>query len=131
MITRKLGAVLAAGCTAVIKPAEDTPYSALAIAALAEEAKFPPGVINVVPTSRKNTPEIGNFLCDTPIISVLSFTGSTDVGKYLIQRSASTVKRVCLELGGDAPFIVFDSANLESAVSGCMASKFRNAGQVN
>lgn len=130
MITRKLGAALAAGCTVVVKPAEDTPYSALAIAQLAHQAGIPPGVVNVLPTSRQLTPEIGNFLCDTPDISVISFTGSTEVGKHLIKRGADSVKRVCLELGGDAPFIVFESANLEAAVAGCIASKFRNAGQV-
>lgn len=130
MITRKLGAALAAGCTVVIKPAEDTPYSALALAALAEKAKFPPGVINVVPTSRQKTPEIGNFICDTPDISVITFTGSTEVGKLLLKRGANTVKRIVMELGGDAPFIVFDSADVQKAVEGSIVAKFRNAGQV-
>jgi succinate-semialdehyde dehydrogenase len=130
MITRKLGAVLAAGCTAVIKPSEDTPYSALAIAKLAEEAGFPKGVINVLPTSRTNTSTVGKTLCQSPDVSALSFTGSTAIGKILLEQSASTVKRVCLELGGNAPFIVFDSANVDKAVEGCIASKFRNAGQV-
>lgn len=115
VITRKLGAALAAGCTVVIKPAEDTPFSALALAALAEEAGFPAGVINVLPTSRQKTPEIGNFLCDTPDISVISFTGSTEVGKMLLRRGADTVKRIVMELGGDAPFIVFNSADLSKA----------------
>ena len=130
MITRKLGAALAAGCTVVIKPAEDTPYSALALADLAEKAGIPPGVLNIVPTSRTRTPEIGDFICDTPDISVISFTGSTDVGKTLLRRGANTVKRIVMELGGDAPFIVFDSANIEKAVEGYLVSKFRNAGQV-
>jgi succinate-semialdehyde dehydrogenase len=129
MITRKLGAVLATGCTAVIRPSEDTPYSALAIAKLAEEAGFPKGVINVVPTSRINTSSVGKTLCQSTDVSALSFTGSTAVGKILLEQSASTVKRVCLELGGNAPFIVFDSANVDKAVEGCIASKFRNAGQ--
>lgn len=130
MITRKLGAALAAGCTVVIKPAEDTPYSALALAAFAEEAHFPPGVINVLPTSRQKTPEIGNFICDTPDISVITFTGSTEVGKLLLKRGANTVKRIVMELGGDAPFIVFDSADVQRAVEGSIVAKFRNAGQV-
>lgn len=129
MITRKLGAALAAGCTVVIKPAEDTPYSALALAAFAEEAHFPPGVINVLPTSRQKTPEIGNFICDTPDISVITFTGSTEVGKLLLKRGANTVKRIVMELGGDAPFIVFDSADVQRAVEGSIVAKFRNAGQ--
>lgn len=131
MVTRKLGAALAAGCTVVIKPPEDTPFSVLALAELSQKAGFPPGVINVVPTSRKNTIDIGKRLCNDTDISVISFTGSTDVGKWLIENSAKTVKRVCLELGGDAPFIVFDSADLSKAADGCIGSKFRNAGQVN
>ncbi|UXI22122.1 hypothetical protein NH340_JMT08065 [Sarcoptes scabiei] len=129
MVTRKLGAALAAGCTVVIKPPEDTPFSVLALAELSQKAGFPPGVINVVPTSRKNTIDIGKRLCNDTDISVISFTGSTDVGKWLIENSAKTVKRVCLELGGDAPFIVFDSADLSKAADGCIGSKFRNAGQ--
>lgn len=130
MITRKLGAALAAGCTVVIKPAEDTPFSALAIAKLAEEAGFPKGVINVLPCSRKNAPSVGETLCKSPDVFAISFTGSTAVGKILLEQSASTVKRVCLELGGNAPFIVFDSADVDKAVQGCIASKFRNTGQV-
>jgi acyl-CoA reductase-like NAD-dependent aldehyde dehydrogenase len=128
MITRKLGAVLAAGCTAVIRPSEDTPYSALAIAKLADEAGIPRGVVNVIPST--NAPVIGKVLCESPDISAISFTGSTGVGKILLAQSASTVKRMCLELGGNAPFIVFKSADLDKAVEGCIASKFRNAGQV-
>lgn len=129
MITRKLGAALAAGCTVVIRPAENSPYSGLAIAKLAQEAGFPPGVINVIPTSRFNAKFIGRTFCSSPKISVISFTGSTMVGKVLLEQGASSVKRVCLELGGNAPFIVFDSANIDDAVQGCMASKFRNTGQ--
>ncbi|XP_054156049.1 succinate-semialdehyde dehydrogenase, mitochondrial-like [Oppia nitens] len=129
MITRKLGAVLAAGCTAVIRPAEDTPFSGLAIAKLAEEAGVPAGVVNVIPSDRTNAGPIGKLLCESPEVSVVSFTGSTAVGKQLLAMSASTVKRVCLELGGNAPFIVFDSADVDKAVDGCMISKFRNAGQ--
>lgn len=130
MITRKLGAALAAGCTAVIRPAEDTPYSALAIAKLAEEVGFPEGVINVIPSSSKNAPIIGKVFCESTDVNAISFTGSTAVGKLLLSQSASTVKRVCLENGGNAPFIVFDSADVDRAVEGCIASKFRNAGQV-
>ncbi|XP_027195608.2 succinic semialdehyde dehydrogenase [Dermatophagoides pteronyssinus] len=129
MVTRKMAAALAAGCTVVIKPPEDTPFSVLALAALSIKAGFPPGVINIVPVSRKNTQKIGSYLCNASDISVISFTGSTQVGKWLLQNSANTVKRVCLELGGDAPFIVFDSADIDKAVQGCIVSKFRNAGQ--
>ena len=130
MITRKLGAVLAAGCTAVIRPAGDTPFSALAIAKLAEEAGIPKGVVNIVPSSPKMAAPIGKAFCVSPDIGAISFTGSTAVGKILLSQSANTVKRVCLELGGNAPFIVFNSADIDRAVEGCIASKFRNAGQV-
>ncbi|XP_015795330.1 uncharacterized protein LOC107371700 [Tetranychus urticae] len=129
MITRKLAAVLACGCTAVIRPAEDTPFSALALAKLVEEAGFPPGVVNVIPSSRDQASAIGSILSTSPEIAAISFTGSTNVGKILLSSSASTVKRVCLELGGNAPFIVFDSADIDAAVQGCIASKFRNTGQ--
>lgn len=129
MITRKIGAALAAGCTCIIKPAEDTPYSALALAQLAEEANFPPGVINVLTVSREQTPAVGMKLCKDSFVSTISFTGSTNVGKILLEQSASTVKRVSLELGGNAPFIVFNSANIDKAIKGVIASKFRNAGQ--
>ncbi|GBM16307.1 Succinate-semialdehyde dehydrogenase, mitochondrial [Araneus ventricosus] len=129
MITRKVAAALAAGCTCVIKPAEDTPLSALAIAQLAEEAKIPPGVINVITTSRNNTVSVGKRLCEHTKVATISFTGSTAVGKLLFEQSASTVKRVSLELGGNAPFIVFNSADVSKAVTGAMASKFRNSGQ--
>jgi succinate-semialdehyde dehydrogenase len=129
MITRKLGAALAAGCTAIIKPAPDTPYSALAIAKIIDGLDVPEGVVNVLPSSVQNSPKIGQHMCKSRDLKVLSFTGSSAVGKLLLQQSASTVKRVCLELGGNAPFIVFDSANIEKAVDGYMASKFRNTGQ--
>jgi len=129
MITRKLGAALAAGCTTVIRPSEDSPFSALSIARIAEEAGVPPGVVNVIPSDRSLAPVIGQTLCESPDIAVLSFTGSTVVGKQLLSWGASTVKRICLELGGNAPFIVFDSADAEKAAQGCIASKFRNSGQ--
>jgi len=129
MITRKVGAALAAGCTCVVKPSEDTPLSALALAVLAEEVGIPPGVFNVVTASRENSAEVGSALCQSPQVQGISFTGSTRVGKILYKQSASTVKRLGLELGGNAAFIVFKSADLDLAVSGCMASKFRNAGQ--
>jgi len=129
MITRKVGAALAAGCTCVLKPAEDTPLSALALASLAEEAGIPPGVINVVTSSRSNTAGVGRLLCESPLVAGISFTGSTQVGKLLYAQSSSTVKRLGLELGGNAAFLVFPTADLDLAVAGCMASKFRNAGQ--
>ncbi|XP_037071280.1 succinate-semialdehyde dehydrogenase, mitochondrial-like [Pollicipes pollicipes] len=129
MLLRKLGAALACGCAAVAKPAEDTPLSALALAALAERAGLPPGVLSVLTASRARTPEVGAALCRDPRVAVLSFTGSTAVGKLLYAQCASTVKKLSLELGGNSPFIVFDSADLEKAVAGCMASKFRNSGQ--
>ena len=126
MITRKAGAALAAGCTIVIKPASATPYSALALAQLAAEAGIPPGVLNVV-TGAAST--VGGELTASPIVRKLSFTGSTEIGKQLMAQCAGTVKKVSMELGGNAPFIVFDDADLEAAVAGAMASKFRNAGQ--
>lgn len=129
MITRKVAAALAAGCTVVIKPAEDTPLSALALAELAEQAGIPAGVVNVVPCSRENTPSVGQVLCTDPLVGKISFTGSTATGKLLLKLAADTVKRVSMELGGHAPLIVFDSADLECAVRGAMASKFRNSGQ--
>jgi len=129
MITRKVGAALAAGCTCVVKPAEDTPLSALALAELAEQAGIPAGVVNVLTCSRANTSQLGRHLCQSPQVAGLSFTGSTQVGKILYGQSAGTVKRLGLELGGNAAFIVFSSADLDLAVAGCMASKFRNAGQ--
>ena len=127
MITRKVAPALAAGCTVVIKPAELTPLSANALAVLAEEAGFPPGVFNIVNTS---TPEVvGKELTSNPIVRKLSFTGSTEVGKILLRQCADTVKKVSLELGGNAPFIVFDDADVEEAVKGAVAAKYRNAGQ--
>lgn len=129
MITRKVGAALAAGCTVVVKPAEDTPLSALALAELAEQAGIPPGVVNVVPCSREKTPAVGQVLCTDPLVAKISFTGSTATGKVLLKMAADTVKRVSMELGGHAPFIVFDSADVDRAVGGAMASKFRNSGQ--
>jgi succinate-semialdehyde dehydrogenase/glutarate-semialdehyde dehydrogenase len=127
MINRKVAPALAAGCTVVIKPAEDTPFSALALAVLAEEAGFPAGVLNIVTT--KNPAQVGEVLSSSPIIRKLSFTGSTAIGKLLMRQCAATVKKVSLELGGNAPFIVFDDADIDEAVKGAIASKYRNAGQ--
>lgn len=126
MITRKCAPALAAGCTVIIKPAEDTPFSALALAALAEDAGIPPGVINVVTGVAE---KIGLELTTNPLVKKISFTGSTAVGKLLMKQSADTVKKISLELGGNAPFIIFDDANIDSAVNGVIASKFRNSGQ--
>ena len=126
MITRKAGAALAAGCTIVVKPATATPYSALALAELAVEAGIPAGVFNVVTGSSS---VIGGELTGNPLVRKLSFTGSTSVGKELMAQCAPTMKKISMELGGNAPFIVFDDADLEQAVAGVMASKFRNAGQ--
>jgi succinate-semialdehyde dehydrogenase/glutarate-semialdehyde dehydrogenase len=126
MITRKCAPALAAGCPVVIKPASYTPYSAFALAELAERAGFPPGVINILTGSSK---EIGGEMTSNPIVRKLSFTGSTEVGKELIRQCAGTVKKVSMELGGNAPFIVFDDADLDAAVEGAMMSKFRNTGQ--
>ena len=127
MITRKVAPALAAGCTVVIKPAEDTPLSALALAVLAEEAGFPPGVFNIVTT--RQPAAVGKELTDNPLVRKLSFTGSTEIGKLLMAQSAGTVQKLSLELGGNAPFIVFDDADLDAAVAGAIASKYRNAGQ--
>ncbi|XP_049872651.1 succinate semialdehyde dehydrogenase [Pectinophora gossypiella] len=129
MITRKVGALLAAGCTCVIKPAEDTPLTALAAVDLAAQACVPNGVINVVTTSRKNAISVGKVLCEDPHIACISFTGSTQVGKLLYGQAAKGIKRVALELGGNAPFIVFPSADIEHAVDHAMLAKFRNSGQ--
>ena len=126
MITRKVGPAIAAGCTAVLKPSELTPYSALAIAVLGEEAGLPPGVFNIVTGDAE---PIGRVLTEDPRIAKFTFTGSTPVGKKLAAQCASTVKRVSLELGGNAPFLVFDDADLEAAVAGAIISKFRNTGQ--
>ncbi|KAF7708821.1 succinate-semialdehyde dehydrogenase, mitochondrial isoform X2 [Silurus meridionalis] len=129
MITRKVGAAMAVGCTVVVKPAEDTPLSALALAELAVQAGIPPGVFNVVPCSKEKAPAVGEILCTDPLVAKISFTGSTATGKILLKHAADTVKRVSMELGGHAPFIVFDSADVDKAVAGAMASKFRNSGQ--
>jgi succinate-semialdehyde dehydrogenase/glutarate-semialdehyde dehydrogenase len=129
MITRKVAPAIAAGCTIVIKPAEQTPLSALALAELAKEAGIPDGVINIVTADAKNSIEIGKVLCDSPLVRHLSFTGSTPVGRILMEQCAPTIKKVALELGGHAPFIVFEDADLDAAVSGGMQSKYRNAGQ--
>jgi len=129
MITRKVGAALASGCTCVVKPAEDTPLSALALMALAEQAGIPKGVVNVVTCAHENSSDVGKAMCASPKVAALSFTGSTRVGKILYRQCADTVKKISLELGGNAPFIVFNSADLDLAVRGLMVSKFRNAGQ--
>jgi succinate-semialdehyde dehydrogenase/glutarate-semialdehyde dehydrogenase len=126
MITRKAGPALASGCTVVLKPASQTPFSALALAELAERAGVPKGVLNVVTGSAS---EIGGEMTSNPIVKKLSFTGSTEVGKLLMEQCARTVKKVSLELGGNAPFIVFDDADIDAAVEGAMASKYRNNGQ--
>ena len=129
MITRKVSPAIAAGCTIVIKPAEQTPLSALAIAELAHRAGIPKGVLNILPADAARSIEIGKVLCASPVVRKLSFTGSTPVGRILMQQSAPTVKKLSLELGGHAPFIVFDDADLEAAVEGAIQSKYRNAGQ--
>ncbi|MFM7417141.1 MAG: aldehyde dehydrogenase family protein, partial [Alphaproteobacteria bacterium] len=126
MITRKAGPGWAAGCTGVIRPASQTPFSALALAVLAERAGMPVGVCNVITGPSGET---GKELTSNPIIRKLSFTGSTEVGRVLLAQCAATVKKTSMELGGNAPFIVFDDADLDAAVAGAMASKYRNAGQ--
>lgn len=126
MVTRKVGPALAAGCTLILKPSEETPLSAFALAVLAEEAGVPAGVFNIV---SGDAPAIGSALQASPVVRKLSFTGSTATGKLLMRQAADTLKKVSLELGGNAPFIVFDDADLDAAVRGAMASKFRNTGQ--
>ncbi|HBU7008021.1 TPA: aldehyde dehydrogenase family protein, partial [Klebsiella oxytoca] len=126
MITRKAGPALAAGCTMVLKPASQTPFSALALAELANRAGIPEGVFNVVTGSAS---EVGNELTGNPLVRKLTFTGSTEIGRQLMEQCAKDIKKVSLELGGNAPFIVFDDADLDKAVEGALASKFRNAGQ--
>ncbi|GAV51638.1 hypothetical protein ZYGR_0AF01090 [Zygosaccharomyces rouxii] len=128
MITRKAAAALAAGCTVVVKPDAQTPLSALALAVLAEEAGFPKGAFNVV-LADKNTPQVGLTLCESPKVKKVSFTGSTRVGKLLMKQASTTMKKVSFELGGNAPFIVFEDADLEHAVDQAIASKFRGLGQ--
>ena len=126
MIARKLGAALAAGCTMVVKPATQTPYSALAIGVLAEQVGFPPGVVNIVTGAAA---EIAAEMCENPLLRKITFTGSTPVGKALAAQAMAHMKRVSMELGGNAPFIVFDDADLDAAVAGAMLAKFRNTGQ--
>ncbi|MFD1556899.1 NAD-dependent succinate-semialdehyde dehydrogenase [Paraburkholderia silviterrae] len=126
MITRKAAPALAAGCTIVIKPANETPFSAFALAALAEQAGIPAGVINVVTGKSR---EIGLEMTSSPLVKKLTFTGSTEVGRLLMRQCSDTVKKVSLELGGNAPFIVFDDADLDAAIEGALLSKYRNAGQ--
>jgi succinate-semialdehyde dehydrogenase/glutarate-semialdehyde dehydrogenase len=126
MITRKLGPALAAGCTMIVKPAQQTPLTALALAVLAEEAGVPAGVMHIITGSSS---EIGAALCESDTVRKLSFTGSTEVGRKLMAQCAPTIKKMSLELGGNAPFIVFDDADLDKAIDGILASKFRNAGQ--
>jgi len=129
MITRKCAPALAAGCTIVIKPAEQTPLCALAMAELAHRAGIPKGVINVVTGDADNSIDIGKALCESPTVRHLSFTGSTPVGRILMNQCAPTVKKMALELGGHAPFIVFEDADIDAAVEGAIVSKYRNAGQ--
>ena len=128
MITRKIGPALAAGCTVVAKSPGETPFTAAALAELAHRAGIPKGVINIV-TSLANTPEVGETLTTSPVVRKVSFTGSTPVGKLLMKQSSGTLKKLSFELGGNAPFIVFDDADLELAVAGAIASKFRSSGQ--
>ena len=129
MITRKVAPALAAGCTVVVKPAEQTPLTALALAELAQRAGFPPGAFNVVTGSAASAPKIGGELTGNPTVRKLSFTGSTEVGRLLMAQCAPSIKKVSLELGGNAPLIVFDDADLDAAVEGALASKYRNTGQ--
>ncbi|QWD74511.1 NAD-dependent succinate-semialdehyde dehydrogenase [Polynucleobacter sp. TSB-Sco08W16] len=129
MITRKIAPALAAGCTIVIKPAELTPLSALALAELAIQAGIPDGVINILTADAQQSIAIGKTLCASPTVRHLSFTGSTEVGRILMEQCAPTVKKLALELGGHAPFIVFEDADIDAAVSGAITSKFRNSGQ--
>ncbi|KAI1712425.1 aldehyde dehydrogenase family domain-containing protein [Ditylenchus destructor] len=129
MIARKAAAAIASGCTMIVKPAEDTPLSALALAQASQEAGLPDGVFNVIPADRNNTAAISKYVCETHDVDCISFTGSTAVGKILLSQSANTVKRMCLELGGNAPLIVFKSADIAQAVEGTIATKFRCSGQ--
>jgi succinate-semialdehyde dehydrogenase/glutarate-semialdehyde dehydrogenase len=129
MITRKAGPALAAGCAMVLKPAPQTPFSALALAVLAERAGIPAGLFSVLPADAERSREVGGELCANAIVRKLSFTGSTGVGIKLMEQCASTLKKLSLELGGNAPFIVFDDADLDAAVEGAMVAKYRNAGQ--
>mgnify|MGYP003636755271 FL=1 len=128
MITRKIGPALAAGCTVVAKSPGETPFTALALAELAHRAGIPKGVVNII-SALNNTAEVGELLTTSPTIKKVSFTGSTGVGKLLMKQSSSTLKKLSFELGGNAPFIVFDDADLDVAVAGAIASKFRSSGQ--
>jgi succinate-semialdehyde dehydrogenase/glutarate-semialdehyde dehydrogenase len=129
MITRKVAPALAAGCTAIVKPAEQTPLSALALAELASRAGIPPGVFNVITGSAQSAIAIGGTLTASPVVRKLSFTGSTEVGRLLMAQCAPTIKKLSLELGGNAPFIVFDDADVDAAVEGALIAKYRNTGQ--
>jgi succinate-semialdehyde dehydrogenase / glutarate-semialdehyde dehydrogenase len=129
MVTRKAAPALAAGCTMVLKPAEQTPLSALAVVKLGEEAGLPAGVLGIVTGSAEDAPEIGRTMTSSPLVRKLGFTGSTEVGKLLMAQCAAQIKKVSLELGGNAPFIVFDDADLDAAVEGALTCKFRNSGQ--
>ncbi|MDF3062452.1 MAG: NAD-dependent succinate-semialdehyde dehydrogenase [Microvirga sp.] len=129
MVTRKAAPALAAGCTMVLKPAEQTPLSALALCVIAEEAGLPPGVFNVITGDGEDAPLIGKELTSNPVVRKLGFTGSTEIGKLLMAQCAPTMKRISLELGGNAPFIVFDDADLDEAVAGALLCKYRNTGQ--
>src|SRR5213593_4463025 len=129
MIARKIAPALAAGCTVVAKPAEDTPLTSLALVKLAEEAGVPPGVLNIVTASRERTPEVVDVWLADARVRKITFTGSTPVGKHLARESSGTLKKLSLELGGNAPFIVFDDADIDAAVEGLMVAKFRNGGQ--
>jgi succinate-semialdehyde dehydrogenase/glutarate-semialdehyde dehydrogenase len=126
MLARKIGPALAAGCTVVVKPASQTPYSGLAWGALCEEAGFPKGVVNIVTGSAG---EIGDEICANPLVRKLTFTGSTEIGKILMEKCAATVKKVSMELGGNAPFLVFDDADIDKAIEGALVAKYRNSGQ--
>jgi succinate-semialdehyde dehydrogenase / glutarate-semialdehyde dehydrogenase len=127
-VTRKIGPALAAGCTVVLKPPAETPFTSAALVVLAERAGIPPGIINTVP-AHANTKEVGSTLCESPIVKKISFTGSTRVGKILMKQAAGTLKKLSFELGGNAPFIVFDDADVEKAVEGALQCKFRSSGQ--
>ena len=128
MITRKLAPAIAAGCTSVIKTPAETPFTALAVAHLCKLAGVPDGVVNFI-TTDKNVADVGKEICENPIVKKVSFTGSTRIGKLLMQQSSSTLKKLSLELGGNAPFIVFDDADVDAAVNGAIACKFRSSGQ--
>jgi len=129
MITRKAGPALAAGCAIIVKPAELTPLSALALAELADRAGLPAGLLSIIPSNGASAPAIGKLLCESPAVRKISFTGSTEVGRILLRQAADGIKKCSMELGGNAPFLVFDDADLEAAVKGALASKYRNAGQ--